>query len=305
MPSLRKLLGGFGAGALMGTADVIPGVSGGTIALIVGVYERILHALTAGGSAVIAFFSGRWLRVRVHLLQIDWALLLPLGLGIVAAVVSGARLLPPLIEAHPAPMRGLFLGLVAASLAIPAMRLNVWTPTRWALLLGAAAVAFLLAGLPTTETDTPYLARVFVTAAVAICAMIVPGVSGAFLLEVFGLYTPTLNALNTLDWTYIITFVSGAVLGLGGFARLLYFLLRRYHDATMAVLIGLIAGALRALWPFLGEDRSLQWPTESDPVLLVVALTLGGALLIGILIWWGHQAATAAPKKRPAPSSRP
>lgn len=298
MPSLRTLLGGFGAGALMGAADVVPGVSGGTIALIVGVYERILHALTAGGSAVLALLSGRWMRARVHLLQIDWGLLLPLALGIGTAIVTGARMLPPLIEAYPAQMRGLFLGLVAASLAIPAMRLKVWTPTRWALLIGAAVVAFFLAGLPTADTTSPHLARVFATAAIAICAMIVPGVSGAFLLEVFGLYTPTLNALNTLDWVYIITFGSGAVLGLGGFARLLYFLLRRYHDATMAVLIGLIAGALRALWPFLGEDRSLQWPAEGEPVLLVVMLTLGGASFIGALVWWGRQAATASPETR-------
>ncbi|MES3629734.1 MAG: DUF368 domain-containing protein [Longimonas sp.] len=299
MPSLRTLLGGFGAGMLMGAADIIPGVSGGTIALIVGVYERIIHALTAGGSAVLALLSGRWTRMRVHLGQIHWGLLVPLGAGIVFAILTGARLLPPLIDAYPAPMRGLFLGLVAASLAIPAMRMHAWTPRRWFLLVTAAVVAFMLAGLPTTETTAPSLLRVFATAAVAICAMIVPGVSGAFLLEVFGIYTPTLNALNTGDWAYIITFASGAVIGLGGFARILHVLLQHYHDATMAVLIGLIAGALRALWPFMGDDRSLQWPTESDPILVVAALTLGGALLIGLLVWWGQRRAAslrASPK---------
>lgn len=288
MPSLRTLLRGLSAGLLMGAADVIPGVSGGTIALIVGVYERIIEALHTSTSVAAALVQGRWRVAQRHLQHMHLDLLLPLLAGIVAAIAVGARVLPPLLEAHPAPMRGLFLGLVGASLAIPLLRLSVWRPRYAVLALGAAGIAFVLAGLPTADGSSPALFRVFATAAVAICAMIVPGVSGAFLLEVFGLYTATLDAINARDLVYLGTFAAGAAVGLGGFARLLHYVLQHYYDATMAVLIGLIAGALRALWPFLEPDRSLRWPTESDPVALVIALTVGGAILIGLLIWWGH-----------------
>jgi len=273
----------------MGAADIIPGVSGGTIALIVGVYETIIQALHAATSMLAALVRGQWSVAMKHFRRMNLPLLGPLLVGIVSAIVVGARILPPLIEAHPAPMRGLFLGLVGASIAIPAMRLSHWRGSHVVLACGAAVVAFALAGLPTADGDAPSLIRIFTTAAVAICAMIVPGVSGAFLLEVFGLYAPTLEAINGRNLTYLATFASGAAVGLGGFARILHYVLKHYYDITMAILIGLIAGALRALWPFMTADRTLRWPTPDDPVGLVVALTVGGAAFIGLLIWWGQR----------------
>ena len=294
MARLRTFLRGLGAGGLMGAADVIPGVSGGTIALIVGVYEQIIEALHASTSVAGALAQGRWSAARRHLQRMHLDLLLPLVAGILAAIALGARLLPPLLEAYPAPARGLFLGLVAASLAIPALRMSTWRLQYAGLALGAAAAAFLLTGLPTAHGGDPTLVRVFATASVAICAMIVPGVSGAFLLEAFGLYTATLDAINALDLPYLATFSAGAAVGLGAFSRLLHYVLQQYYDATMAVLIGLIAGALRALWPFLAPDRSLRWPTSSDPVGSVVILAVGGAALIALLIWWGQRQAKPA-----------
>ena len=280
----------------MGTADIIPGVSGGTIALIVGVYETIIQALHAGTSMLMALARGQWATALVHLRRINLPLLLPLMGGILGAIILGARILPPLIEAYPAPMRGLFFGLVGASLAIPALRLSQWRRTHIVLAMSAAVIAFALAGLPTADGNAPSLLRVFTTAAVAICAMIVPGVSGAFLLEVFGLYTPTLEAINEGNLAYLATFATGAAIGLGGFARILHYVLKHYYDATMAVLIGLIAGALRALWPFLNPDRSLRWPADGDPVGVVAGLAVGGAALIGLLIWWGYRREKHTPK---------
>jgi putative membrane protein len=294
MPSLRTFFRGLGAGVLMGAADIIPGVSGGTIALIVGVYERIIQALHASTSVASALAQGQWRVAQVHLRRMHLGLLLPLAAGILAAIVLGARILPPLLEAHPIPMRGLFLGLVGASLAIPALRLSAWTPRLVSVALAAAVVAFLLTGLPTADSASPSLPRVFATAAIAICAMIVPGVSGAFLLEVFGLYEPTLNAINTYDLAYLATFAMGAAVGLGGFARVLHYVLAHHYDTTMAVLIGLIAGALRALWPFLTPERGMRWPTSHDPVGLALGLALCGAAFIGLLIWWGYRRGAAS-----------
>jgi putative membrane protein len=121
--------------------------------------------------------------------------------------------------------------------------------------------------------------------------MILPGVSGAFLLEALGIYTPTLEALNGLQWGYVLTFCLGAAVGLGAFATLLDRLLRHRHDATMAALVGLIAGALRALWPYVGPGRALRAPAAGEPVGAVVGLALLGFGAVLALLYWGESAA--------------
>jgi putative membrane protein len=119
--------------------------------------------------------------------------------------------------------------------------------------------------------------------------MILPGISGAFLLEVMGIYTPTLEALRGFEVTYVLTFAAGAAAGLGTFAKLLDWLLENRHDATMAALVGLIAGALRALWPYGGGERALRMPTAGEPVGSVVALSLAGLAAVLLLVWWGRR----------------
>jgi putative membrane protein len=210
-----------------------------------------------------------------------------LGGGIVTALLVGARFIPGLMAQYPMHMQGLFFGLVAASLLIPWQRIDRVRPVLVGLAVGAALAAFWLTGLPQLNVEQPGLLRVFGSAAVAICAMILPGVSGAFLLEVLGIYTPTLEAVNAQQWTYIAVFVAGAGTGLGLFSKLLNLLLHRYHDATMAALIGLIAGALRALWPYTAADGALQMPAPSDPVGSVVALGVIGFVVVLALVWWG------------------
>lgn len=281
-------------GLLMGGADIIPGVSGGTMALVVGVYERLVGALSTAvsfGLAVIRFdgetAASRWT-------DIPWALILPLGAGIGLAIAVGARFIPDLMAQYPAQMRGLFFGLVGASLLIPALRIESLTWGHLVLGGACAVVAFLLTGLPVLEVANPSLLRVFLSAAVAICAMILPGVSGAFLLEVMGIYTPTLEALNALNGSYVLAFAVGAAVGLGAFAKLLDWLLTHRHDATMVALVGLIAGALRALWPYVGPERAMHLPGSTDPVLSVVLLALLGFGLVCGLLWW-QQTQSAVP----------
>ncbi len=285
---LRHLL----YGVLMGGADVIPGVSGGTMALIVGVYERLVGAISSGVSFGLALLRFDLDGMRTHWAAVPWNLVLPLAAGIGLAILLGARFIPGLMEAYPAQMRGLFLGLVGASLVIPALRIRRLTVGHVGLGVGCALVAFYLTGLPVLEVGDPGLPRVFLSAAVAICAMILPGVSGAFLLEVLGIYTPTLAAVNGGNWLYVLTFMVGAAVGLGSFAKLLDWLLAHRHDATMAALVGLIAGALRALWPYVGPNRALHFPGTDDPVGSVVGLAvLGFAAVIGLL-WWSRQTQT-------------
>lgn len=276
-------------GLIMGGADVIPGVSGGTMALIVGVYERLVGAISSAVSVGLALLRLDLDGLRTHWAAVPWGLVLPLAAGIGLAILLGARFIPGLMETYPEQMRGLFLGLVGASLVIPALRIRTLTGGHVGIGVGCALTAFYLTGLPVLEVADPGLLRVFLSAAVAICAMILPGVSGAFLLEVLGIYTPTLAAVNGGDWGYVLTFMVGAAAGLGSFAKLLDWLLAHYHDATMAALVGLIAGALRSLWPYVGPGRALRLPGADAPIGSVVGLTvLGFAAVLGLL-WWSRQ----------------
>lgn len=279
----------FAQGLLMGGADVIPGVSGGTMALIVGIYERLLHAVSGVFGAVTALLRGDVRGARASFTEVEWRFLLPLGIGILSAIVAGSRIILPLMERYPEGARGLFFGLVAASIAIPWMRIERPGTREYLLVPVAAVAAFVLVGLPPTEIDDPSLVRVFLSAAVAICAMILPGVSGSFLLAVLGMYTATLGALHDFDVAYIVVFAAGAAVGLGIFSKFLEWLLERHHDVTMAALVGLMAGSLRALWPWQDADRALHLPRAGEPVASVLLLLAAGFVFVTVLTWWGHR----------------
>ncbi len=287
----------FAQGLLMGGADIIPGVSGGTMALIVGVYERLIDSLSSGFSMLLALVRLRKAEARKHAGDVEWWLVIPLLAGIVTAIGAASFFIPGLLDTYPHEMRGLFLGLVAASIAVPWLRIGRMT---WQLLLLAlvgAVVAFFLVGLPMLGAEPqPRLLRVFASASIAICAMILPGVSGAFLLEVMGIYEPTIDALRAaigLDlgaFVYVAVFGLGAVVGLGAFSKILDWLLEHHHDPTMAALVGLMAGSLRALWPWQpldSHERVLLWPQSGDPVTSVLLLVTAGFLFVALLTYWG------------------
>ena len=260
----------------MGAADSVPGVSGGTMALIVGIYEDLIASIGSGFRALLSLVRLRLPEALGHLREVHWGLVVPLVFGIGSALVVAARFIPHLLGTYPHHMRGLFLGMVAASIAIPWRRIDRVTPRLWLITIVAAVAAFLFSGLPTASGAEPTKLVVFVSAAVAICAMILPGVSGAFLLEVLGMYEPTLGALNDRDVAYVLTFGAGAALGLGSFSLLLKELLARRHDETMAALVGLMAGALRALWPWQDAARTLSLPGDEASALTVAIITIAG-----------------------------
>lgn len=271
----------------MGGADIVPGVSGGTVALILGIYERLINSIRSIASAVVALLRGDRHGAGDHLRRTEFRLIVPLGIGIVGALAAGTLLLLPLIETYPVQTNAVFLGLVAGALPVPWQRMGRVTPQLFGIAALAALVAFVLTGLPADDAVDPSYGRVFASAAVAICAMILPGVSGSFLLVALGMYEVTLTALRGLDFAYIAVFVTGAVTGLGAFSKLLSWLLDRRHDATMAALVGLMAGSLRALWPWQGEDRGLQAPPVDGSVVIVVLLVVAGVAAVTALTRFG------------------
>ncbi|HUH08714.1 MAG TPA: DUF368 domain-containing protein, partial [Egibacteraceae bacterium] len=278
-------------GLLMGGADVIPGVSGGTVALIVGIYERLIHSIQAAASMPSALLVGDRREARQHLREVEWGFVLPLAAGIMCAIAVGALVIPGLLERYPAQMHALFFGLVAASLPIPWRRISRVTWASVWVAAAAAGAAVVLVGIPPREFADPPLWQVFASAAAAICAMILPGVSGAFLLKVLGVYSVTLASLRALDAAYVAVFILGAVIGLGLFSKLLGWLLERRHDVTMAALVGLMAGSLRALWPWQRwaqeDDRTLLAPAVDPSLAGIIALGALGFLAVWLLGHWG------------------
>ncbi|MEJ5946411.1 DUF368 domain-containing protein [Pseudokineococcus basanitobsidens] len=272
-----------GRGLLMGAAEVVPGVSGGTIALITGVYETLIGTAGHTVTALRHLVTGDVRGARREAALGHWLVVVPLLLGTVVALVVGASVIEPLLEDHPVGSRAVFAGLVLASLAVPVLMVGrAWSA--WLVLLGlvAAVAAFVLTGLPPGTTADPPLPVVTLAAAVAICALVLPGVSGSFLLATVGLYEPTLTAVNDRDLGYLAAFALGAFVGLALFVRLLQHLLSVHRAVTLAVMTGLMAGSLRALWPWQTESRDVLGP-DGD-LLPVLGLVLVGAAVVVVLL---------------------
>lgn len=288
--SVGTHLGLLVRGALIGLAEIVPGVSGGTIALIVGVYESIIRsaghlvrAVVHGMRALLGRDGARH-EARLHARRVHWGLLIPVLVGMFTAVVVGAALLEPVLEDHPVQARALFAGLILASLVVPARMVGGrWTPREVVVGLLAALAAFFLTALPPAGEQDPSFVVVAVAAAFAVCALVLPGVSGSFLLLTVGLYQPTLAAVNDRDLPYLGVFVLGAVVGLGVFVTGLQWLLEHRHRTTLVVMTGLMAGSLRALWPWQDEDRGLLPPGDGVPG-AVLLVALGVAVVVGLLL---------------------
>lgn len=242
-------------GMCMGAADIVPGVSGGTIAFITGIYEELIDSIRTVGQRD---FIQAVLRFRIQdVLQIlNWPFLLALGSGILLAIFTLAHSLEWLLENEPVYLWSFFFGLVLASIISVSKRVKKWTPSLGALMLAGAVGAYILVGLVPSQTPNDWWFLIL-SGAVAICAMILPGISGAFILVLLGKYQFVLSAVNGFRQTFnlqdLLTIVLvgiGAVVGLITFAQVLGWLFRRYHDGTVAVLIGLMVGSLRKVWPW-------------------------------------------------------
>lgn len=267
-------------GGLIGAAEVVPGISGGTIALVTGVYEALIRSAGHFVGAARAALTDRP-RARQELAQVHWGVVAPVLLGMVPMVLLSARVLAPLVEDHPIPMFGLFLGMTAAAVLVPiAMIGSRWRAVEVLLAAAVATATFVVVGLPPQELN-PTPPVIFLAAAIAVCALAMPGMSGSFLLLTFGLYTPTLNALNERDYGYVAVFVSGMVVGLALFVRFLQWLLEHRRRVTLVVMTGVMVGALRALWPWQSEERDLQAPGDELGLTLLL-VGVGAAVVLGL-----------------------
>ena len=200
-----------------------------------------------------------------------------------AAIVAGAAVLAPLVEGYPTATRAVFAGLIAASLIVPARMVGGrWSAREYALGLLAAVATFLLTGLPQAPDQDPALWVVAIAAAIAVCALVLPGVSGSYLLLTVGMYAPTLAAVNDRNIAYLGVFVLGAILGLGVFVSGLQWLLAHRRRVTLVIMTGLMVGSLRALWPWQDDTGGVLAPGDDLPLAVVLAIA-GAAFVLGLI----------------------
>lgn len=244
----RDYLGLTLRGLFMGASDIVPGVSGATIALIFGIYEELIESIRTIGEPHFLRAALR-LRLQEALRILNWPFLVSLGTGILIAILSLSHALEWLLLYHPALLWSFFFGLVLASVVTVAQRIPRWSPTLLAALALGTVGAYWLVGLVPARTPDTYL-FLFFSGAIAICAMILPGISGAFILVLLGKYQYVLSAVTSRDLVTLLFVALGAGIGLITFAQIIGWLFRKYHDMTVALLTGLMLGSLRKVWPW-------------------------------------------------------
>ena len=234
-------------GVLMGAADIIPGVSGGTIAFITGIYETLIASLKSiNSSALRKLFR---FELRSFWKTINGNFLLSLILGIFISIVTLSNTIVFLLEHHTLLLLSFFFGLIIASAMVIIRRVRTHSPAAWMAGAGGAIAAFLITSLsPVTTPESWWF--IFLSGAIAICAMILPGISGSFILLLLGKYSFILGAVKELNLAIIVIFGVGCLTGLLGFVRILSKLLQRYHDQTMTLLAGIMIGSLTKVWPW-------------------------------------------------------
>jgi len=239
-------------GMAMGAADIVPGVSGGTIALISGIYEEFINSLKSMSSALNVLRKKGLIACWKH---INGDFLLALFSGIALSLVSLVQFIKYALNEHPILLWSFFFGLILASTYYVAKIISKWNIMNiLSFLAGAVLIYYLTSISPTESSIAPWF--IFLSGAVAICAMILPGISGAFILVLLGKYAYIIESLSDFDIKTIAFFGAGCITGLISFSHVLSWMLRRYHDLTIAILSGFMLGSLNKIWPW---KITLEW----------------------------------------------
>jgi putative membrane protein len=253
----------FLKGIAMGAADVIPGVSGGTIAFIAGIYERLISALSSFDLSLIQLFRKEGLLAVWK--RVDGFFLLILLSGIGSSILSLSKLVTYLLEFHPIPLWSFFFGLIIASVVVVQRQMKRAAFVHLVpFVLGVAFAWWITTLVPAQTTNSLWF--VFLSGAIAICAMILPGISGSFILVILGKYQYILQSIHELQIEVILVFMAGCVVGLLSFVRLVKWLFSRHHDFSIAVLGGFMVGSLNKVWPWKITLESTQIKDKIIPI---------------------------------------
>lgn len=249
--TLKQRLGIYARGLAMGAADVVPGVSGGTIALITGIYDRFIDSLKNIGS-IQTFHELRRGQLRKFFIRSDFIFLITLFAGILTSIIGLSKIITELMVSHPQPLWSFFMGLVLASAVIMLRDMFQAHGLTWRAMIALAIggiIAIAIGRMAPQDFDVQHW-HLFAGGAIAICAMILPGISGSFLLLMMGLYGVVLNAVQEFNVPYLFLFVSGCAVGILSFSHLLSWCLHRFPTASFGFLIGLMIGSVEKIWPW-------------------------------------------------------
>ncbi|NME90336.1 DUF368 domain-containing protein [Corynebacterium stationis] len=253
-------------GALIGAAELSPGISGGTVALIIGIYERALHNADK--------------LIKRKFAQVEWLFIAFIGLGMVAAVFGLSGIISTFVAENFSLSHSLFAGMVLISVWVPFSMIDKQdrrNPKYYLFALASAVLIFIVTGFTSNQVEDPNLFFVFLAAAVAICALVMPGASGSLVLLMLGMYEPVLRAVSELDIAVILVFMAGALCGVVFIVRFLNYMLENHRSPTLFVMTGFLLGSLRALWPF-GEDQ------DASLMPMIGMFVLGIAIVLAFLI---------------------
>jgi putative membrane protein len=285
----------------MGAADVIPGVSGGTVAFITGIYDELLASINSVNIDALNLL--RRFKIAEFWKHINGSFLITLLAGIATSLLSLAKLMIYLLETHPILIWSFFFGLILISAPLVMREIKQWSASTMISFVAGIAVAYYITVVTPTESPAN-LPFIFFSGALAICAMILPGISGAFILLLIGKYQYMITALIEFNIPVVIVFISGCLVGILSFSRFLSWVLKKYHAATVAVLAGFMLGSLNKVWPWRevleyatnskGEqipvfDRSIMpgnyfAVTGKDPLILQAILMMALGIFVVVLI---------------------
>lgn len=294
----------------MGAADIVPGVSGGTVALVLGIYDQLIANVRVGAHGLRQLLTGDVSGFLATLRKIEWVWMLSLLGGILLAVAALSSVLERLLEEQPTRMSALFFGLVAGSVYVASRMLDRIDVVGLGIGLVMAVGFFLVLGLRsgtkaedgTAEAVTKSPLIFFAVGSIAICAMILPGISGSFLLVMMGMYTEVLGAVNDRDIVSLLAFGAGAVAGLALFSTLLGWMLDRYHAWVLAAMIGLMVGSLRVLWPWPGGTNTTTLSAPGGDVAVPILLGVVGIIVVVAIDVVGRRFVTVDPVEHHHPA---
>ena len=306
--SIKSFLNLYFKGLAMGAADVVPGVSGGTIAFITGIYQELLETISAFsriGNYQILFRQG----IKPFWQTMNGNFIVVLFAGISTSIFSLAKIITYLLENQPELVWSFFFGLIVVSCGLIAKEVEQWNLTTLVLLIVGCAVAYTITVVSPASVEATY-PMIFFAGAIAICAMILPGISGSFILLLMGMYGPIMGAIKNLDITVLMIFTAGTATGLISFSRILSWVYSEHKDFTLALLTGFLVGSLNAVWPwkhtlefrinshgqevpFLRENVSpieyLSITGHESHLLLGSMLMIAAIVFVMVLHWLGQK----------------
>jgi putative membrane protein len=270
----------------MGSADIVPGVSGGTVALVLGIYEQLIDNIHRGASALRSLLSRDGSGAVSKAKSVEWGWLLSLLAGILIAIAALSAIIEQLLDEQAIRTSSVFLGLVAGSVVIAWRLIDMRTVVHGTIAISVGIALFLVLGLRSdTHAAGPELVTrpiwVFVLAgALAICAMILPGISGSFILVMIGMYTEIIGAVNDRNLAVLAATGIGCIIGLAAFSTLLNWLLEHHRDVVIAAMVGLMLGSVRVLWPWPNGTSTTSLAAPQDDVIIPFALMIVAAAVV-------------------------